>query len=156
MDLGSVHGTYLGNERIIPYVPTLVRKGVLLQFGCSPSRRQFLLKEYHPVEQVIEQAQSHGSAAERDVLINTQLNCFLSYQDREEQHFNREAIFRRNTLDHIPCVCSESHDSECRARCHSETSDDSSETDAPVRKRVRFYDDMDESTSSDDSRGLAF
>lgn len=165
MDLGSVHGTYLGKERLIPYVPTLIRSGVLIQFGTC--RRQFLLKECPTMEHVLQEAQEHGSGDDRDLRINTQLNCFLSYQETDALAvISRQSIFRRDTLEHLTFVCDNPACAATlgsRSRCQSGDSESGCGPHNPARKRVRFHEETEDSassassddTQSSDSRGPA-
>jgi hypothetical protein len=38
MDLGSAHGTYVGQDRLVAYIPSLVRKGALIRYGVLVER----------------------------------------------------------------------------------------------------------------------
>lgn len=46
VDLGSAHGTYIGNDRLTPFIPTFLHEGALFRFGVYPNK--FAVKSDRP------------------------------------------------------------------------------------------------------------
>jgi pSer/pThr/pTyr-binding forkhead associated (FHA) protein len=70
LDINSSHGTYLGNVRLVPFVPTLIKKGnSVIRFGSSEQR--YLLREYPKVDDVLKKSKVCESIEEKEVVLNT-------------------------------------------------------------------------------------
>jgi pSer/pThr/pTyr-binding forkhead associated (FHA) protein len=89
LDLHSSHGTYLGNVRLTPYVPTLVKKCSVIRFGSS--EQQYLLREYPKVDDVLKKSNCCESIEEKEVVLNTfhNITCLASCTSSLAKLFNR-------------------------------------------------------------------
>jgi hypothetical protein len=72
VDLGSSHGSFIGSERLTPYVPTLVTKKSLIRFGTCEI--QYLLLTLCADECIMREAYQLETTEEREVFLNTQFN----------------------------------------------------------------------------------
>ena len=70
LDINSSHGTYLGNVRLVPFVPTLIKKcNSVIRFGSS--EHQYILREYPKVDDVLKKSKGCESNEEKEVVLNT-------------------------------------------------------------------------------------
>jgi pSer/pThr/pTyr-binding forkhead associated (FHA) protein len=89
LDLNSSHGTYLGNVRLTPFVPTLIKKCSVIRFGSS--EQQYLLREYPKVDDVLKKSNRCESVEEKEVMLNTfhNITCLASCTSSLAKLFNR-------------------------------------------------------------------
>ena len=69
IDLGSSHGTFIGSSRLMPYTPTLIKKSSIIRFGSL--ERQYILREYPKVDEIVEASKNLESVEEQTALLNT-------------------------------------------------------------------------------------
>jgi hypothetical protein len=80
VDMGSCHGTFLDDIRLVALQPTLLVHGATLKFGASS--RTYAFKTFESRDMIIERVQSRIGLAPDEVEVeqNTLLNRALSYR----------------------------------------------------------------------------
>lgn len=74
VDLGSSHGTFVCNQQLKPFTPTLITNKSLMRFGTDGT--QYLLRNFLSPSIISEEAGRIACDDERHVFLNTQYNLF--------------------------------------------------------------------------------
>lgn len=108
IDLGSSHGTFIGQDRLLPFVPIAISKGQFIRFGTDI---QFLIRNFPKIDIINEKViisndidSSTLSFDEKSVKLNTLLNqrLTLKYFERDNHKFDGQIIsplIVNNTID---------------------------------------------------------
>mmetsp|Transcript_1896 Transcript_1896/g.3015 ORF Transcript_1896/g.3015 Transcript_1896/m.3015 type:complete len:305 (-) Transcript_1896:217-1131(-) len=68
IDLGSSHGTFIGNHRLVPYTPTLVKRHSVMRFGSW--EKQYIVREYPKPDDVLAKSKYCESVEEQLAMLN--------------------------------------------------------------------------------------
>jgi len=72
VDVGSAHGTFIGNYRLQPFTPTLITRYSVLRFGNC--HRQFVVRRFPKLDDLMQCSNQLTECDDRDVLYNTFFN----------------------------------------------------------------------------------
>jgi hypothetical protein len=100
LDINSSHGTYLGNIRLTPFVPTLIKKGnSVIRFGSA--EQQYILREYPKVDDVLKKSKGCVSVEEKEVVLNTfhNITCLSSCTSAIPKRLSLSKLFGRTPTD---------------------------------------------------------
>jgi pSer/pThr/pTyr-binding forkhead associated (FHA) protein len=95
VDLDSIHGTFIGHDRLLPLVPVAISKGQFIRFGTDI---QFLIRNFPKIDFIKEQITisndidaSTLSFAEKSVKLNTLLNQRITLNfKRDDDNCNQQ------------------------------------------------------------------
>ena len=99
IDVNSTHGTYLGNHKLIPFVPTLIKKCSIIRFGSI--ERQYIIREYPKVDDILKKSNICESIEDKEVVLNTfhNITCLSSCTSAITRSLSISKLFSRVSTD---------------------------------------------------------